>query len=510
MEEPKEGFASTLAGKVVLMFLIPVVALTLLAFLLFMLFRRRRSRHAAKLAEQHHRQHSHSSSAEFKFPHGSDGEGRWSAEPKSSRYSTHSEPSEADLVFVSYDEGKGQRMSEHWNKQSFSTSAAGTSTSETAWNHEEQQEVMTPRSALSGASRSPPMELRSLPQSVRGSSIRGFSVTDERSAASGSEQYHGEDEQSETQSTWGRPFEAMTGGRFPVSVAGSRRGTLPAYSADGDTIPPVPTPPGSASAVGTENASMFSPADTEKRVLQAAYSVYNTPTSPLGEGVPSVASSCAANDNDDNDDSGADAERTPGPSHKRLTHQTHTSAAPSIISVFGSPPSERRRSVARTPAPRNSIPRPPSKIDMSFLKRKPPPDMPLPSPTSSRVPFPSSPESTRVHPKSSMPAGQAIEHERGDRPSLPLPTSFQEVSSDKETTGDGIAQGHVRNRSLGGISARTDFSAARPDSVIIPFEDFVQSLVSSPAGTPADQDVFGGPSFQRSTEGRSSPLVPKP
>lgn len=464
-----------------------------------MLFRRRRKQQALAREHHHQRQMSTASDADFKFPNNTNSESHWS-EPKSSRYSTLSEPSEADLVFVSYDEGKGQRMSEHWNKASGSSSVPSvpTATSETAWNHEDyEHEILTPRSGRSQLSRSPPMELQSLPQSVRGSvpmGIHGISTVHEDGGASGSEQYHGEDEQSETNSTWRQPYQSILSSRYPVSaLTVSRRGTLPAYSADDESIPGVPTPP--HSAVGTENASMFNPADLEKRALHAAYSGYNTPTSP-------------------NANSPISPGAVPGPSApKRMTHQTQASAALSIESVFGAPPSEARRSVAPTPAPRGGMPRPPSRPGTaSSMKRKPPPpDMPYistaSSPTSprSRLPFPSSPDSTKVHPKSSLPAGNDT-----PKPSLPPPTSFQDVmDANHNNQAESSNGGHVhrRNRSIGGISARTDVSAARPDSVIIPFEDFVASTDSLRLPSSIHDDCFGtGTGTGRATEKRPSPL----
>jgi hypothetical protein len=477
----QDSFAETLAGKVVLFFLIPAVAITLLAFTLFMLFRQRRRQQALEREEYHRRQMSTASDADFKFPNTTNSESHWSAEPKSSRYSSHSEPSEADLVFVSYDEGKGQRMSEHWNKAS--SSIVHTATSETAWNHEDyEHEILTPRSGRSQLSRSPPMELQSLPQSVRGSVPLGISTVHEDIAgASGSEQYHGEDELSETNSTWRQPFQSILSSRYPVSaLTVSRRGTLPAYSADDESIPGVPTPP--HSAVGTENASMFNPSDLEKRALHAAYSGYNTPTSPHAN-------------------SPVSPDAAPGPSaSKRMTHQTQASAALSIESVFGAPPSEARRSVAPTPAPRGSMPRPPSRVTTSSTKRKPPPpDMPYlstaSSPTSPRLPFPSSPDSTRVHPKSSLPSAPDA------KPSLPPPTSFQDVM-DANHAADNEG-GHRRNRSMGGISARTDVSAARPDSVIIPFADFVASTDSLRLPSSVHDDCFGP---VKSNDKRPSPF----
>ena len=452
-----------------------------------MLFRRRRKQQALA-REQHQRQMSGASDAEFKFPGIANSESHWSADPKSSRYSSHSEPSEADLVFVSYDEGKGQRMSEHWNKASASNAhSVPTATSETAWNHEDyEHELLSPRSGRSRLSRSPPMELQSLPQSVRGSVPARISTVNEDTGASGSEQYHGEDELSETNSTWRQPFQSILSSRYPVSaLTVSRRGTLPAYSQDDESIPGVPTPP--HSAVGTENASMFNPVDLEKRALHAAYSGYNTPTSP-------------------NANSPISPDGAPGPSApKRMTHQTQASAALSIESVFGAPPSEARRSVAPTPAPRGSMPRPPSRVTVTMKRKPPPPEMPYistaSSPTSSRLPFPSPTDSTRVHPRSSMPVPAPVPSPTpagsDTKPSLPPPTSFQDVMDANQAESDGR---HRRQQSMGGISVRTDVSAARPDSVIMPFADFVASTESLRLPSSIHDDFFGpGPSGGKNT-----------
>lgn len=483
-----------------LFFLIPAVALTLFAFTLFMLFRRRRKRQAAA---QQARIHSQASDVEFKYPSHGAGDrdrDRWSDEPKSSRYSSHSEPSEADLVFVSYDEGKGQRMSEHWTKAL--SSSAMTSTDETAWNHEE--EIMSPRSGRSAASRSPPMEMRTLsvPQSVRGTSTPGLPslAGDDPGgiSSSGSDQYHGGDERSlrsEATSNWPQPFQSIITPRYPASVTPtSRRGTLPAYTLDDDDVPPVPSP--TQTAMGTENATNFSTAEVEKQLLQTAYSGYNTPAT--SQAVSPVSPSPSATDDDG-----------PGPSssQKRMTHQTHTSNAPSIMSVFGSPPSEARRSVAPTPAPRTSLPKPPTKIDMAFLhKRKPAPTAemaypPTPSSTSSaKVPFPTSPESTRVHPKSST---TAAEYNKG-KPSLP-PSSFQAIPGSSSDDKSDTESTHRRKKSLGGIST---YSAARPESVSIPFHEFVQGLDQdrSRITSPIENDCFGPPPPPRTPERKASPF----
>jgi len=437
----------------VLFFLLPFIIFTLLAVFLFFFIRRRRSRRV-KLANEHNRQFSQSSSADFKFPNS---ESHWSEEPKSSRYSTHSEPSEADLVFVSYEEAKGQRMSEHWNKSASSPPSN--------WNHEEEIASLSPRSGRSGMSRSPPMELRSLPQSIRGSLMPNASIFEETAGASGSEQYHGGDEESsDAQSTRGLPFPPSTPIRYPNSVyPASRRettGTLPAYTVDDENE----TPP--ASAIRTTPGNTFDSAASEKLQLQLAYSGCATPSDTASPTSPVAGPS------------------RPPTQQKRMTH---TSGAYSITSMFAAPPSDGRQSVPPTPHPPPhiglpvpsrppSMPRPPSRFTLS---RKPVPGVPT-SPRISELPYEGSPNSTKVQPKTSISPEDQL-----NKPTVPAPSSFQDLQPE-----NGSGGGHGRNRSLGGISAKTAHSAARPDSDIIPFEDFVMSIGHSGSSTD-DDEIFG-------------------
>jgi hypothetical protein len=316
---------------------------------------------------------------------------------------------------------------------------------------------MSPRSGSnrSGLSRSPPMELRSLPQSIHGSVMPNPSIFEDQAGGSGSsDQYHASDEQSETQSTWGPQYQSATS-RYPTSVfPASRRGTLPAYTSDEETPP--------ASAIGTENAT-FDSAMQEKLKLQTAYSGCTTPQTE------SPSSPVA----------GPSRPVTQAQKPNRLTQQ---SGALSITSVFGAPPSEWRQSVPPTPAPppHLSLPRPPSRFT---LTRKPVPDIPgspntSRSPSASAMPYDNSPESTKVHPKSSTTPQDHL-----NRAVISPPSSFQ-IQEQVAGGSDG------RNRSLGGISYKTTSSAARPDSDVIPFEDFITSLDDSPSDT-AREDVFG-------------------
>jgi hypothetical protein len=449
-----ESFTDSLAGKIVLFFLLPFIVFTLAAVFVFFYIRRRRAQRVA-LAEAHQRQYSQSSSADFKFPN-SDAS-HWSEEPKSSRYSTVSEPSEADLVFVSYAEAKGQRMSEHWNKSASSPPGD--------WNHEE--EIASPRSGRSGMSRSPPMELRSLPQSIRNSTLLNPSILEERSGASGSEQYHGGDENSsDTQSNWGTPFAPSTTSRYPNSVFPSSRrettGTLPAYTLDDDQTPP-------ASAIRTTPGSTFDSAAAEKLQLQLAYTGGTTPRSETASPTSPVAG----------------PSRPPTQAEKRSTYKTHKSGSNSITSVFGAPPSEWRQSIPQTPHPPPQIslplPRPPSRFT---LTRKPVPGGgggPV-SPTIAELPYDGSPNSTKVQPKTSISPEDQLA-----KASIP-PSSFQDLQPDRDSDGK-----HNRNKSLGGISAKTVASAARPDSDVIPFQAFQDFVDENGLARtdPDGNDIFG-------------------
>jgi hypothetical protein len=443
------SFVDSLAGKLVLFFLLPFLIFTGLAIGLFFFIRRRRSRRVKLASEHHQRQFSQCSSADFKFPNS---ESHWSEEPKSSRYSTHSEPSEADLVFVSYEEAKGQRMSEHWNKSASSPPSN--------WNHEEEIASLSPRSGRSGMSRSPPMELRSLPQSIRGSLMPNASIFEDTAGASGSEQYHGGDEESsDAQSTRGTALAPSTPGPYPYPA--SRRettGTLPAYTVDDENE----TPP--ASAIRTTPGNTFDSAAAEKLQLQLAYSGCTTPQSGTASPTSPVAG----------------PSRPPTQAQKRMTH---TSGAYSITSMFAAPPSDGRQSIPPTPhppphsnLPSLPLPRPPSRFTLS---RKHVPGVPT-SPRISELPYDGSPNSTKVQPKTSISPEDQL-----NKATLPAPSAFQDLQAE-----EGSGGGHARNRSLGGMSYKTTASAARPDSLIMPFEDFVTSLDHSGSSTD-DDDLFG-------------------
>ena len=350
-------------------------------------------------------------------------------------------------------------MSEHWNKSASSPPSN--------WNHEEEIASLSPRSGRSGMSRSPPMELRSLPQSIRGSLMPNPSILEETAGASGSEQYHGGDEESsDAQSTRGLPFAPSTPGRYPNSMyPASRRettGTLPAYTVDDENE----TPP--ASAIRTTPGNTFDSAAAEKLQLQLAYSGRTTPQSETASPTSPVAG----------------PSRPPTQAQKRMTH---TSNAYSITSMFAAPPSDGRQSVPPTPHPPPhtglpvpprppSMTRPPSRFNLS---RKPVPGVPT-SPRISELPFDGSPNSTKVQPKTSI----SPEDQLKTTVPPPVPSSFQGLQPE-----DGSGGRHIRNESTGGISAKTVASAARPDSDIIPFKDFVTSLDHS--GSSTDDDLFG-------------------
>ena len=346
-------------------------------------------------------------------------------------------------------------MSEHWNKSASSPPGE--------WNHEE--EIASPRSGRSGMSRSPPMELRSLPQSIRNSVMLNPSILEERSGASGSEQYHGGDENSsDTQSNWGTPFPPSTTSRYPNSVFPSSRrettGTLPAYTLDDDQTPP-------ASAIRTTPGNTFDSAAAEKLQLQLAYTGCTTPQSETASPTSPVAG----------------PSRPPTQAEQRMTYKTHKSGSNSITSVFGAPPSEWRQSIPQTPHPPPHInlplPRPPSRFT---LTRKPVLGGGLVSPMISEFPYDGSPNSTKVQPKTSISPEDQLA-----KAAIP-PSSFQDLQP-----GDDSGGRHNRNRSLGGISAKTFESAARPDSDVIPFEDFVTSLDDNGLSrTGSDgNDIFG-------------------
>jgi hypothetical protein len=330
---------------------------------------------------------------------------------------------------------------------------------------------MSPRSGRSGMSRSPPMELRSLPQSIRNSTLLpNPSIFEGTASGSGSEQYHGGDENSsDTQSNWGGPFPISATTRYPNSVfPASRRettGTLPAYTLDdeGDTPP--------ASAIRTRAENTFDSAISEKLQLQMAYSGCTTPQSEAASPTTPIAG----------------PSRPPTQAQNRMTHKSNSE---SITSVFASPPSLWRQSIPPTPLPppHTSLPRPPSRYNLS---RKPVPSVPT-SPRIAETVYEGSPESTKVQPKSSISPEEML----AILP-VPPPSAFQLLQGDRDLS-PGTGGKHSRNRSLGGVSHKTNASAARPDSDVIPFEDFVTSLdhaelseLSQSGSSKAEDDIFG-------------------
>ena len=88
------------------------------------------------------------------------------------------------------------------------------------------------------------------------------SILEETAGASGSEQYHGGDEESsDAQSTRGLPFPPAAPSRYDSGYPASRRettGTLPAYTVDDENE----TPP--ASAIRTTPGNTFDSAAAEK------------------------------------------------------------------------------------------------------------------------------------------------------------------------------------------------------------------------------------------------------
>lgn len=365
-----------------------------------------------------------------------------------SSWASSTTPSVTD-IFVSYDEGRNQRLSERWRAPGGSTSASeidhylasassATSTSASA------PASASGHSCLSGATKSPPQVVHSLPQSVRGSTLFAASTAGDS-----------------TMTSWTRPLRSLLGSDYDARsrYANSPRVTaLPAYT------------PGENGTY--ETFTSYNPRDSPTDTSAGQSHPPVSPYAPSGEKV-----------------------ERPKPARK-------SSAPSSIMSVFGAPPSEWRQSTLSGP-PTSPIPffpalnLPPALGAKTHTQGRPSPELDTgipPSgasvtsastiPTSNlRAAFPmpdhrhSQYSQNLTEIQSPISSGGTAQSPRQATHSNAPPSAFSAPrGTDVDEGIDKVnqTQTHQRGLSRGAESMHSNKSAARPDSDVIPFEEFMQ------------------------------------
>lgn len=374
---PAESFLSTLAGKLVVFLIIPLVVLFILGVSTFCFFIRRRDRKRRAARES-------ALSLRPGIVHSAQSHNLGSYEKRNSEWSNASEPDQ-DEVFVSYSQALGQRMSDRWlsptSPQRYGGSTCGSRSDEghSTFTHDRTSPYPRGRAAL--------------PESTT------ISPATERSNAS-----------------WTRPLRSLLGSSYTRSSrAPSRRATnLPPYT---------PGENGTYDSTdGTTATQGHYPLSGDEKA-QIHYA--------LGMGI--------------------DPSNMPGPS--RPSMRPPSSSTPSeIMSIFGQPPtSERRGSTTTTldfPRALVSSARPQPRVNTSFDHI--------------------SPESA----VSSLPANSAIPLLRAGGVGTGFSPMMGEYDWGRERGGDMRGKRDTAS-TRSGVS---ESSAARPDSDVMPFEDFIHSL----------------------------------
>ena len=231
-----QSFASTLAGKLVLFLVIPLVACAGIGAMICLHCRRRQRRLRIDSLHEHYVAHP-------------DSEKRGSGGVWSGRSGT---PSIVDEVFVSYDEGRNQRLSDRWRPSPTSSSTSPSS----AW-----------RSHT--GSHSQPI-LAALPE---GQSILATPLTEDSTGGS-----------------WSRPLRSLLGSSYTgssVPQSKRRETSLPPYT---------PGMNGSYLADVATGSSAALPSVSEEKAAQLAYALRAGSTAPAlagPSGVPRPASTVA-------------------------------------------------------------------------------------------------------------------------------------------------------------------------------------------------------------------------
>ncbi|RXK38482.1 hypothetical protein M231_04247 [Tremella mesenterica] len=407
-------FQSTPGGKAVLYGVVPFAAVALIAFLTCYFLRRRRPS----------RRHSSTTQTMSLRP---DQIGSW--EKRGTVYSTSSSPSEEDMnVFVSYEAGKGQRLSDRWND--------GVS-------------PKSPRSARSGRDGS----IRSDTTTPRASPYpRGGGGLGPLQPVAESSQISPELSSGESAASWIRPFHSILGSNYARS---SRRVTaLPAYTLESSS---------ESESHGTHTAhndtSTYQSAEAEKAILAREFDTTDTErNTPSPYSHPAGPSSLPIDNEPVNKPSAKDQLL----SRVQSLREGHLStlAPSSIMSVFGAPPSLRRSSTITAITTVTSEVERARPTIVTDLSRVQPARPSAPTPSRTGMDLPNSGRLIDLTPSSMRSSTFSSASSPGSAlrawVALP-PTAFTFAQ-----------KGRIRTQST--ATAGSEVSAARPDSDVIPYD----------------------------------------
>ena len=469
---PSSDFLSTLTGKLVVFLLIPLVVCFGLGAALFLFIRRRRRQRLACSAAR-----SSWSSDIYVRPHS---EKRHS----SGGWSGHSGPSIQD-IFVSYDQGREQRLSDRWARSpegGMSRSSSG-SVPPGVYRSPQSQSRRLPYDTPAAASG------RTLPALPEGQSMAG-SPTEEGAGLSGILGNQG------SERSWTRPLRSLLGSEYTRSVVdhSPRRETnLPPYTpgANGTYLSSLSSGSGSGSGSITgsgqgagsaarstggsglgSSGETYTTAEAEKALLYTlAHSGQgsansNVKTSPGRDALTSRSGRFGIADHPF---ASADYE-------DRSEERASTIAASEVLSVFGQPPSEHRDSAMTayshlqhffTPSPAPLVPPAPTAPPAPTV----PPLRPRVNTDLTSLRHASGPASV-LSSMSSIPAHSAM-------PLLRQVGASPGVSETSAGSPDDWRERYEREerrlRGISSVSGGSGRSAARPDSDVIPFETFMES-----------------------------------
>ncbi|OCF79151.1 hypothetical protein I204_01098 [Kwoniella mangroviensis CBS 8886] len=498
-------FLSTLKGKIILGVAIPLTIIILLSLLTIWIFRKRRS--------AHRRRNSRESTHTLRPSTNGNGSLNRIGEKPAGSASSRSVAS-FDDVFVSYDEALQQRLSERWRSPISPSNTNSTGTGRTPRSPE--TALGTNTSGLASVPEnmiSSPERVRSLlgsqyaatnpPDSRRGTALPAYTpegsyVTQFTPVTTGNDSAHGHSPIT--------AYETLTGTTMtPTSNDNIGAETLTNTNTTPATNTSTSTPP-----------RRFPTASEEKAAQLALFKTFENDSNPSSSSPPQPD--------------------TFGPGPSGIAHSPESdknnriSNTPSdILSIFGTAPgSEGRLSTltdwtATTPNHQSTfLPRPGSELDnyplpLPIINSTPPLKITA-SPGSNRIPLPST-SGPPVRPKVDMTflnstnnnhaarnqgSGSGSKHPflispaqihtnaKSSSTNLPpssytnTPITPRQTSTTASASGSasdysqstGITQKHRRNQST--ASAWTERSAARPDSDIIPFENFLSGLQRAP------------------------------
>ncbi|WWC73031.1 uncharacterized protein I206_106996 [Kwoniella pini CBS 10737] len=479
-----DEFLSSLKGKLILGVAIPVTVLLLLALLTIWIFRTRR--------QGKRRRNSRESQANLR-PAFNGGTSPSSNKEKgiiNARSVTPRSIASFDDVFVSYDEALQQRLSERWRSP---TSPSNTNTTRSPRSPKSIDGTRTNTSGHTGIGLA--MGLTNVPENMISSPERVRSLLGSQYAASTSapDSRRGTALPAYTpEGTYASQFTPVTGGQnnhSPITAYETLTGTTPTNTNPSNPIPSTNSTRSTPPRGQNENVGRFPNAAEEKAAQLAVFNKFekdgngrNTTTATL---MQPEAGPCSINRNSDTPSDLMSVFGTaPGSEGRLSTFTDWTAITPTTINqspfLF-----ESNNEIDNYPLPINQTPplkisnspnnnaklqsttnnfnkdypiRP--KVDMTFL------NSPFKNKSTLNHPFSSSSSSTsRIPPPSSYPISAV--------PQTPSNISDNEYSENIIKN-----QRHGRNHSTS--SEWTTKSAARPDSAIIPFENFFSGIQRAP------------------------------